>query len=382
MITKRKGIKSLLLIMFFVSILIIITGVVLLLFNNNDKTNKNDSKTPETTKDYRYYMYNYNEKKYEFKSLTKSSNIGKIEEQEQKDSMKITYSFEIIDGSVFVSTSLNEEKFKFSEITNAKELLIFDLEDENEKDAVMVVTKDNNLYIIRLYDITTSSVKLITDFSNTKYYVETYKLMSDVQSIEFGDYILKDKKDIEKVALFNLSNNQKIVLTSSKIINNISNDNDLENPYIKSNNKDALFVNSLAISNIYNHYNELKPGKVKDMSNSQIINMTILYLNGSRDTCFDKSYLENKAQEIFDVKINNKKLPKDVIYKDGKYCTTDIYNTNHEYSKLQISNTAMKEENNKVLYDNQFSYENEKLTIRLEYELKKDHYVLISVSKN
>lgn len=382
MITKRKGIKSLLLIMFFVSILIIITGVVLLLFNNNDKTNKNDSKTPETTKDYRYYMYNYNEKKYEFKSLTKSSNIGKIEEQEQKDSMKITYSFEIIDGSVFVSTSLNEEKFKFSEITNAKELLIFDLEDENEKDAVMVVTKDNNLYIIRLYDITTSSVKLITDFSNTKYYVETYKLMSDVQSIEFGDYILKDKKDIEKVALFNLSNNQKIVLTSSKIINNISNDNDLENPYIKSNNKDALFVNSLAISNIYNHYNELKPGKVKDMSNSQIINMTILYLNGSRDTCFDKSYLENKAQEIFDVKINNKKLPKNVIYKDGKYCTTDIYNTNHEYSKLQISNTAMKEENNKVLYDNQFSYENEKLTIRLEYELKKDHYVLISVSKN
>ena len=319
---------------------------------------------------------------YEFKSLTKSSNIGKIEEQEQKDSMKITYSFEIIDGSVFVSTSLNEEKFKFSEITNAKELLIFDLEDENEKDAVMVVTKDNNLYIIRLYDITTSSVKLITDFSNTKYYVETYKLMSDVQSIEFGDYILKDKKDIEKVALFNLSNNQKIVLTSSKIINNISNDNDLENPYIKSNNKDALFVNSLAISNIYNHYNELKSGKVKDMSNSQIINMTILYLNGSRDTCFDKSYLENKAQEIFDVKINNKKLPKNVIYKDGKYCTTDIYNTNHEYSKLQISNTAMKEENNKVLYDNQFSYENEKLTIRLEYELKKDHYVLISVSKN
>ena len=118
------------------------------------------------------------------------------------------------------------------------------------------------------------------------------------------------------------------------------------------------------------------------MSNSQIINMTILYLNGSRDTCFDKSYLENKAQEIFDVKINNKKLPKNVIYKDGKYCTTDIYNTNHEYSKLQISNTAMKEENNKVLYDNQFSYENEKLTIRLEYELKKDHYVLISVSKN
>ena len=382
MITKRKGIKSLLLIMFFVSILIIITGVVLLLFNNNDKTNKNDSKTPETTKDYRYYMYNYNEKKYEFKSLTKSSNIGKIEEQEQKDSMKITYSFEIIDGSVFVSTSLNEEKFKFSEITNAKELLIFDLEDENEKDAVMVVTKDNNLYIIRLYDITTSSVKLITDFSNTKYYVETYKLMSDVQSIEFGDYILKDKKDIEKVALFNLSNNQKIVLTSSKIINNISNDNDLENPYIKSNNKDALFVNSLAISNIYNHYNELKSGKVKDMSNSQIINMTILYLNGSRDTCFDKSYLENKAQEIFDVKINNKKLPKNVIYKDGKYCTTDIYNTNHEYSKLQISNTTIKEENNKVLYDNQFSYENEKLTIRLEYELKKDHYVLISVSKN
>lgn len=126
----------------------------------------------------------------------------------------------------------------------------------------------------------------------------------------------------------------------------------------------------------------LKAGKITEMDNKQLINMTMLYLQESSTTCYDKNDLDTKAKELFGVELKSDDLPEGITFENSKYCKTTNWGAGGNTNPLTLSDSKLVKDNDKVVYEHIYSYENNKTIINLEYKLENDHYVLVSVSKN
>lgn len=126
----------------------------------------------------------------------------------------------------------------------------------------------------------------------------------------------------------------------------------------------------------------LKTGKITEMDNKQLINMTMLYLQESSVTCYDKNDLDTKAKELFGVELKSDDLPEGITFENSKYCKTTNWGAGGNTNPLTLSDSKLVKDNDKVVYEHIYSYENNKTIINLEYKLENDHYVLVSVSKN
>ena len=126
----------------------------------------------------------------------------------------------------------------------------------------------------------------------------------------------------------------------------------------------------------------LKAGKITEMDNKQLINMTMLYLQESSTTCYDKNDLDTKAKELFGVELKSDDLPEGITFENNKYCKTTNWGAGGNTNPLTLSDSKLVKNNDKVVYEHIYSYENNKTIINLEYKLENDHYVLVSASKN
>ena len=123
-------------------------------------------------------------------------------------------------------------------------------------------------------------------------------------------------------------------------------------------------------------------GKVSEMSNQQLINLTLLYLNQKRnDICYSEKYLNSKAKELFGVELNTNVLPTDIIFANDRYCIGTKWGVSGSTSPIELINTTNSQENGIITYIYEYGYETSKTIVKLEYKLVDNHYVLESITK-
>lgn len=123
-------------------------------------------------------------------------------------------------------------------------------------------------------------------------------------------------------------------------------------------------------------------GKVSEMSNQQLINLTLLYLNQKRnDICYSEKYLNSKAKELFGVELNTNVLPTDIIFDNDRYCIGTKWGVGGSTSPIELINTTNSQENGIITYIYEYGYETSKTIVKLEYKLVDNHYVLESITK-
>lgn len=237
------------------------------------------------------------------------------------------------------------------------------------------------LYTIALENVNENEQELVTDCTKLDGNVSEQKLDGGVNSIAYGSYAHKSSTGAGGAVLITLNNNKQYILspTHSKIVYN---DADLILKYQKV-DETGLKNSSIKISDMFIFANQFgfKTGKVTEMSNEQLIDMTMLYLEKYSITCFDKVYLNKKAKELFGVELKSNKLPLNVTFENNIYCQTNNWGSGGNTNPLTLSDSKITKENGKVVYTNEYSYENNKTTITLEYKYEKDHYVLVSIDK-
>lgn len=146
---------------------------------------------------------------------------------------------------------------------------------------------------------------------------------------------------------------------------------------------DELKESSIKIADMFVFATQFgfKTGKVADFDNKQLVNMTMLYLQESSEKCYDKQNIDSKAKELFGAELKSDDLPEGITLENNKYCKTDSWGAGSNTNPLSLSDSKVSKEDNKVVYQHIYSYDNNNTTIELEYKLENNNYVLVSVSK-
>ena len=185
----------------------------------DDETKKEDNK--ETTEEEKtsvkhYYTNSFNSEKYDFnvmKNLATSDTITLYDIS--KEGKEITYTFTIENKKVVVSNSY-DSKYTIDKITNAKQLLVTAMGQAPEYTGAFVVTEDNKLYSIRLFNSSNTS-QVITDCKELENVVK--EELSNVKTISSGSLAEKNTTGGEGAVLIETNDNKKYVLATSEIKN-------------------------------------------------------------------------------------------------------------------------------------------------------------------
>ena len=345
--------------------------------NEEEKNDKEERTYKYVSK---YIIGKFDSNSYNFNEIKKASQSDTIRRLDGKTAKDIVYTFNIENGSVIISNNLNS-KYTITKIKNAKELVAFNSIQSQSDSSLAVLTNDGKLYTIALENVNENGKDLVTDCTKLDSNVSEQKLDGSVNSIAFGSYIHKSETGGIAAVLITLNNNKQYILspTSTHIVYN---DADLVLEYQKA-DVNGLKDSSIKISNMFIFSNQFgfKTGKVTEMSNDQLIDMTMLYLEKDSRACFDKEYLNKKSKELFGVELKSNKLPSNVTFENNIYCQEHNWGSGGNTNPLTLSDSKVTKENGKVVYSNEYSYENNKTTITLEYKLENDHYVLVLVSK-
>lgn len=203
--SRKKGGKLL-----FISLIIIIsvcclgTGGYLLIFNENktndtsdlnmdnvvnkdDKNSESDNNDNDSTKvvGFKYALIELDRSTYDFKTMKNSSTSDTLSSYDINDSRKITYTYEIKDGNVIIANVTDDNNYTVKNIKNAKELIATDMGQSSESAGLFVITTDEKLYSISLYN-TNGVFKLIRDCSQFEDTIQTYDISAT--NISQGSY--------------------------------------------------------------------------------------------------------------------------------------------------------------------------------------------------
>ena len=184
---------------------------------NDDTTTKEEDKkesTDTTVSKVTYYISEFNSEKYDFsvkKNLVTSDTITLNDIS--KDGKEITYTFAIENKKVVVSNSY-DSKYTIDKITNAKQLLVAEMGQAPEYAGAFVVTEDNKLYSIGLFNSSKSS-QVITDCKELENMVK--EETSNVKTISSGALVEKNTTGGEGIVLIEKNDNQKYALSTRNI---------------------------------------------------------------------------------------------------------------------------------------------------------------------
>lgn len=220
----------------------IASGVYFAFFNEDDETasgnNKPETTEKEDTKDTTgdetnntasgetkteekssigptvYYTNSFNSEKYDFNVIKNLATNDTITERDlSQEGKEITYTFTIENKKVVVSNSY-DSKYTIDKITNAKQLLVTAMGQAPEYTGAFVVTEDNKLYSIRLFNSSNTS-QVITDCKELENMVK--EEMSNVKTISSGSLAEKNTTGGEGAVLIETNDNNKYVLATSEI---------------------------------------------------------------------------------------------------------------------------------------------------------------------
>ena len=205
----------------------IASGLYFAFFYDDEETDGSDQEivetqdsTTETTNDdttvnkVTYYISEFNSEKYDFsvkKNLVTSDTITLNDIS--KDGKEITYTFAIENKKVVVSNSY-DSKYTIDKITNAKQLLVTEMGQAPEYTGAFVVTEDNKLYSIGLFNSSKSS-QVITDCKELENMIKEES--SNVKTISSGALVEKNTTGGEGIVLIEKNDNQKYVLSTRNI---------------------------------------------------------------------------------------------------------------------------------------------------------------------
>ena len=223
---SRRSPRELVLIV-IAALTMIASGVYFAFFNEDEEeaTGNNKAETvekednKETTEEEKtsvkpYYTNSFNSEKYDFNVMKNLANTDTITEHDlSQEGKEITYTFTIENKKVVVSNSYNS-KYTIDKITNAKQLLVTAMGQAPEYTGAFVVTEDNKLYSIRLFNSSNTS-QVITDCKELENMVK--EEMSNVKTISSGSLAEKNTTGGEGAVLIETNDNKKYVLATREI---------------------------------------------------------------------------------------------------------------------------------------------------------------------
>lgn len=225
---SRRSPRELVLIV-IAALTMIASGVYFAFFNEDEEeaTGNNKAETVEkednkeiteeektSVKPTVYYTNSFNSEKYDFNVMKNLANTDTITEHDlSQEGKEITYTFTIENKKVVVSNSYNS-KYTIDKITNAKQLLVTAMGQAPEYTGAFVVTEDNKLYSIRLFNSSNTS-QVITDCKELENMVK--EEMSNVKTISSGSLAEKNTTGGEGAVLIETNDNKKYVLATREI---------------------------------------------------------------------------------------------------------------------------------------------------------------------
>ena len=140
------------------------------------------------------------------------------------------------------------------------------------------------------------------------------------------------------------------------------------------------------VANLYVYYTQFNfnTGSISVMDSTDVINMVILLLpmnNSYVNTCYKQDYINEKVNELFNIKYDNTISWKSGTIENNCYCTDYNFGAGGNTNPLQLLSKNKYESNGSVLVDVLYGYEESTTTITVEFKLIDGRYVINSISK-